>query len=211
MEVLERISEDLQEGLAEDVVELVKEAIDAGLTAQKILNDGLLAGMNIVGQKFKNMEMYVPDVLMSARAMSMGTDVLKPLLLDEKVEKVGKVVIGTVKGDLHDIGKNLVKMMMEGRGLEVIDLGSDVEPALFIDKAIEEEAAVVACSALLTTTMIQMEDVVGIAKEKGVRESLAIMVGGAPLSQEYCDRIGADCFAADAATAAEMALNICLS
>ena len=211
MSLLMQISESLQEGLADEVKDLVEQAVQEGMSAQEILDGGLLHGMNIVGVKFRDNELYVPDVLMAARAMSFGTDVLKPLLLTQEVKKVGKVVIGTVKGDLHDIGKNLVKLMMEGRGLEVIDLGTDVAPETFVARAREEQAQVIACSALLTTTMTQMELVVKEVASSGLKDQLSVLVGGAPISEEFAQKIGADGFAADTASAAELAVNACVA
>lgn len=206
MEILTKISESLQKGKAKDVRVQVQEALDSGLTAQSILNDGLLAGMSIIGVKFKNNEVYVPDVLIAARAMKAGTDLLKPMLVSEGVKATGRVVIGTVKGDLHDIGKNLVSMMMEGKGLEVIDIGTDVPAEKFIQVAIEKQAQIVACSALLTTTMGEMKNVVEAAVAAGVRDQLIIMVGGAPVNDSFAKSVGADIYSPDAASAAEAAI-----
>jgi methylmalonyl-CoA mutase cobalamin-binding domain/chain len=161
--------------------------------------------MDIVGEKFKNNELYVPDVLVAARAMNAGTALIKPLLAEAGVESIGKVVIGTVLGDLHDIGKNLVKMMMEGKGFEVIDLGVNVSAEQFVQGAIDNNAGIIACSALLTTTMGEMANVVKVATEKGVRDKLTIMVGGAPVNESYKKSIGADIYTPDAASAAEQA------
>ncbi|MDD2393677.1 MAG: cobalamin-dependent protein, partial [Eubacteriales bacterium] len=182
MEILDQISQALQKGKAKDVKEMVQAALDQGIAAQTILVDGLLSGMGVVGVKFKNNEVYVPDVLIAARAMKAGTEILRPQLAADGVKATGKIILGTVKGDLHDIGKNLVGMMMEGKGLEVVDLGVDVPAEKFIDAAIEHNANVVCCSALLTTTMGEMKNVVEVAKAKGVREKLTIMVGGAPVN-----------------------------
>lgn len=211
MTVLNDISENLQKGKSKLVKELVTQAVEAGINPEVILNDGLVAGMNIVGEKFKNNEIYVPEVLVAARAMNMGAQILKPLLAASGVVAAGKVCIGTVQGDLHDIGKNLVKMMMEGKGLEVVDLGTDVSPETFVQTAIEQNCQVICCSALLTTTMGVMEDVVKAAEAAGIRDKVKIMIGGAPVSQEYCDKIGADCYTIDAASAAEAAVNYCKS
>ena len=191
------------------VKELVQKAIDAGAVVEEILNQGLLAGMNIIGEKFKNNEVYVPEVLVAARAMGMGTQILKPYLIANGVKATGKVCIGTVQGDLHDIGKNLVKMMMEGKGLEVIDLGTDVAPETFVKTAIEEDCKIICCSALLTTTIPVMADVVKAAEAAGIRDKVKIMVGGAPVNDEYCQKIGADCYTVDAASAADAAVRIC--
>ena len=207
--ILNEISENLQKGKAKIVVELVQKALDEGVSANDILNEGLLAGMGIIGEKFKNDEVYVPEVLVAARAMNKGAVLLKPHLAAAGVEATGKVVIGTVQGDLHDIGKNLVKMMLEGKGLEVIDLGADVAPETFIQTAIDQNCKVVCLSALLTTTMGVMEDVVKKAEEMGVRDQLKIMIGGAPVSAEFCAKIGADIYTPDAASAADVAVEFC--
>ena len=209
MVLLSEISENLQKGKAKIVKELVQQALDEGSTPEQILSEGLLAGMNVVGEKFKNNEIYVPEVLVAARAMNAGVQILKPLLAAEGVEPTGRVCIGTVQGDLHDIGKNLVKMMMEGKGLEVIDLGTDVSPEVFIQTAIEQNCQVICCSALLTTTMGVMEDVVKAAEAAGIRDKVKIMVGGAPVSEDYCKKIGADCYTVDAASAADAAVEFC--
>ncbi|MGE5495229.1 MAG: corrinoid protein [Burkholderiales bacterium] len=209
MSVLTEISTFLQQGKAAVVKELVAKALQEGLTAQEILSDGLLAGMGVIGAKFKNNEVYVPEVLIAARAMNAGMEVLKPVLVSSDTASKGKVILGTVKGDLHDIGKNLVKIMLEGKGLQVIDLGTDVAPQAFVDAAIKENANIIACSALLTTTMIVMKDVVKEAEVRGIKGKVKIMVGGAPVTQNYCDTIGADYYTSDAASAADVAYNIC--
>ena len=209
MSILEEISTFMQRGRSPKVKELVQQALDEGISPQEILEQGLLSGMNVVGVKFKNNEVFVPEVLIAARAMNAGIEVLKPALLADGVEAKGKVVIGTVKGDLHDIGKNLVRMMIEGQGITVVDLGVDVSPEQFYEAAVTEKAQVVCCSALLTTTMGEMKNVVKIFEEKGIRDQVKIMVGGAPITQAFCESIGADCYAADAATAAEAALALC--
>ena len=206
---LNEISENLQRGRAKLVKEMVETALNEGIDPETILTEGLLAGMNVIGEAFKKNEIYVPEVLIAARAMNMGVEVLKPQLLANGVKASGKVLIGTVKGDLHDIGKNLVKIMMEGKGLEVIDLGVDVPAEKFIETAIEENCQVIGCSALLTTTMGVMEEVVKAAEEAGIRDKVKIMIGGAPINQEYCDKIGADAYAVDAATAADIAAEFC--
>lgn len=206
---LHQISLKLQAGKAKDVKALVQQAIDEGIPAHEILEKGLVAGMNVIGEKFKNNEVFVPEVLVAARAMNMGASLLKPLLAAEGVKATGKVCIGTVKGDLHDIGKNLVKMMLEGKGLEVIDLGTDVAPETFINTARDEHCQLICCSALLTTTMGAMADVVEAAKEAGIRDQVKIMVGGAPVTEAFCKQIGADAYTPDAATAAEVAVQLC--
>ncbi len=207
--ILTEISENLQKGKAKIVAELVQKAIDEGIPASQILDEGLLAGMSVIGVKFKNNEVYVPEVLIAARAMNAGVALLKPLLASSGVKAKGKACIGTVKGDLHDIGKNLVKMMIEGKGIEVIDLGTDVEPSRFIETAINENCQLICCSALLTTTMGAIGDVVKAAEAAGIREKTKIMIGGAPVTQSFCDQIGADAYTPDAATAAEVALEFC--
>ena len=209
MSIYSDISENLQRGKAKIVKALVEQAVSEGCPAEDILNEGLLAGMNVVGEKFKKNEVYVPEVLVAARAMNMGMQVLKPLLAEEGVGAAGRVCIGTVQGDLHDIGKNLVKMMMEGKGLEVIDLGTDVAPETFVQTAIDQNCKIICCSALLTTTMEVMGDVVKAAEKAGIRDSVKIMVGGAPVTDSFCEQIGADKYTSDAASAAEAALALC--
>ena len=207
--ILNEISDNLQKGKAKIVAELVQKALDEGVAPDAILNEGLLAGMNVIGEKFKVNEVYVPEVLVAARAMNKGTAILKPHLAAAGVQATGKVCIGTVQGDLHDIGKNLVKMMLEGKGLEVIDLGSDVSPETFVQTAIEQNCQVICCSALLTTTMGVMEDVVKKAIELGVRDKVKIMIGGAPVNEDFCAKIGADIYTPDAASAADAAVEFC--
>ncbi|MBO5702833.1 MAG: corrinoid protein [Clostridia bacterium] len=209
MSILIEISENLQKGKAKIVKALVEQAVSEGVNPEQILNEGLLAGMNVVGEKFKNNEIYVPEVLVAARAMNMGVQIIKPLLAAEGVKATGKVCIGTVQGDLHDIGKNLVKMMMEGKGLEVVDLGTDVSAETFVQTAIEQNCQVICCSALLTTTMNVMEEVIKAAEAAGIRDKVKIMIGGAPVSEEYCKKIGADCYTVDAASAADAAVEFC--
>lgn len=209
MASMQEISEALQKGKRKIVVQLVNQAIEEGDSPKKILNEGLLAGMDVVGQKFKNNEIFVPEVLVAARAMNEGTALLKPLLASTGTEPVGKACIGTVKGDLHDIGKNLVKMMIEGKGIEVIDLGVDVPAEKFYESAMENNVNLVCCSALLTTTMYEMRNVVNYFIEKGDRDKVKIMVGGAPIDQEFADSIGADSYTPDAAAASEQALAFC--
>ena len=209
MEILSQISENLQKGKAKIVKELVQQALDLGAAPADILNQGLLHGMDIIGEKFKNNEVFVPEVLVAARAMNMGAQVLKPHLAESGIVSAGKVCLGTVKGDLHDIGKNLVRMMMEGKGLEVIDLGTDVPAETFVQTAIEQNCQVICCSALLTTTMNVMEEVVQAVEAAGIRDKVKIMVGGAPVTDEFCAKIGADRYTPDAATAAEVAVAFC--
>lgn len=210
MEVLQEISELLQRGRAPKVKEAVAKALEEGVKPQVILEDALLAGMSIVGDKFRKNEVFVPEVLVAARAMNAGVDILRPYLIAEGITTKGTAVLGTVKGDLHDIGKNIVKMMLEGKGLQVIDLGVDVPAETFIQKAIEHNANVICCSALLTTTMGEMKAVVEQAKAAGIRDKVKIMIGGAPITQAFCDEIGADYYTADGASAAEVALSVCV-
>lgn len=205
MELLEKISDSLQLGKARDVKGLVQQAIDEGVPAQRILDEGLLDGMGKLGLKFKNNEVFVPEVLVAARALNMGTEVLKAKLLEEGVMRIGKVVIGTVKGDLHDIGKNLVRMMLEGAGFEVIDIGVDVGEEAFIEAVKEYKPQILCLSALLTTTMNQQSVVIEALKAAGLRNSVKIMVGGAPITQSFADQIGADAYTPDASTAADVA------
>ena len=209
MSILTEISENLQRGKAKIVKELVQQALDEGLEAGVILEEGLLAGMSVIGEKFKNNEVYVPEVLVAARAMNMGSQILKPHLVASGVVASGKVCIGTVQGDLHDIGKNIVKMMMEGKGLEVVDLGTDVSAETFVNTAIEQNCQVICCSALLTTTMGVMGDVVKALEAAGARDKIKVMVGGAPVSEEFCRQIGADVYTSDAASAADAAVALC--
>ena len=207
--LLTEISENLQKGKAKIVKQLVQQAIDEKIPVQQILEEGLLSGMSVIGEKFKNNEVFVPEVLVAARAMNQGAALLKPLLAESGVQAAGRVCIGTVRGDLHDIGKNLVKMMMEGKGLEVIDLGSDVAPETYVKTAIEQNCQIIACSALLTTTMGEMENVVKKADKAGIRGKVKIMIGGAPVTQSFCEQIGADCYTPDAASAADAAVSFC--
>lgn len=209
MSILNDISSFLQQGRAKNVKELVQKALDEGTPASQILDEGLLSGMSIIGVKFKNNEVYVPEVLIAARAMNAGMEILKPELVSSNTQAKGKAVMGTVKGDLHDIGKNLVKIMFEGKGIEVVDLGVDVSPEKFVEAAINENAQIIACSALLTTTMNAMRDIVETAKQKGVRDKFKIMVGGAPVTDTFCQSIGADYYTPDAASASDVALKIC--
>ena len=208
MEILNDISTLLQQGRAPKVKEKVQEALDQGISAKDILEEGLLSGMSVIGEKFKNNEVYVPEVLIAARSMNAGVALLKPYLVDAGVEAKGTVVIGTVKGDLHDIGKNLVKMMMEGKGLNVVDLGVDVSAEQFVSAAKENNADIIACSALLTTTMTEMKNVVDAVKAESL--DVKVMVGGAPVTQNFCDSIGANSYTPDAASAADAALAFCM-
>ncbi|GKX27970.1 corrinoid methyltransferase [Vallitalea longa] len=209
-ELLQNISENLQKGKMPEVVSLTKQAVSEGLDPSEILN-GLLDGMGVIGEKFKKNEVFVPEVLIAARAMNGGLDVIKPLLEEQGVDPVGKVIIGTVKGDLHDIGKNLVRMMMVGAGLDVIDLGVDVSPEKYIAAVEENNPDIVAMSALLTTTMPNMKLVIDALEEKGLRDKVKVMIGGAPVTDNYAQEIGADRYTSDAATAAEVAKELILN
>jgi len=204
---LEGIAAALIDGKREEVVNKVQQAIDEGVDPQQILNEGLIAGMSVVGERFRRNIIYVPEVLIAARAMKAGMALLEPLLTKKGVEPVATVVIGTVKGDLHDIGKNLVAMMLQGGGFRVIDLGTDVAPEKFVAAAKENNATIIGMSALLTTTMPQMASVVKAVKEAGL-DSVKTLIGGAPVTQSYADEIGADGYAPDAASAVEVAQKL---
>ena len=203
--IIQEISEFLQKGRAKNVKTLVEQALEQGLDPKAILNEGLLDGMMIVGDKFKRNEVFVPEVLVAARAMTAGLNILEPKLVEIGNEPVGKAVIGTVKGDLHDIGKNLVVMMLKGAGFEIYDLGTDVDADTFIAKAEEVGADVIGMSALLTTTMPNMKSLVDALNERGLREKYIVMVGGAPVNESFAEQIGADFYTADATSAAEAA------
>ncbi|MFO7958451.1 MAG: corrinoid protein [Candidatus Brocadiia bacterium] len=203
---MEAIAEALIKGDRDTVVELVEEAVDEGVDAQDILNEGLVAGMDVVGRRFKNNEFYVPEVLIAARAMNAGMELLAPMLAESGAKPAGVVVLGTVKGDLHDIGKNLVGMMLKGGGFEVIDAGIDVAPEKFVELLQENEAQILGLSALLTTTMPQMATVIEAVKEAGI--DAKVMIGGAPITQDYADEIGADGYAPDAASAVDLARDL---
>jgi 5-methyltetrahydrofolate--homocysteine methyltransferase len=202
---LNNVSEALQRGDAEKVAELVKQSLEENLTPKKILENGLIKGMSIIGEKFKKNEIYVPEVLIAARAMHTGMSILQPSLAETGVKNIGTIAIGTVKGDLHDIGKNLVKMMLEGAGFEVIDLGTDVSPDKFVEVVKEHKPNIIGMSALLTTTMVNMAGVIKALEAAGLRDKVKIMIGGAPITQNYADQIGADGYSPDAASAVDKA------
>ena len=208
MSIIAEISQAIQNGKMKLIKELVPQAIEQGHSAQDILNNGLLHGMNIVGDRFTRNEAFVPEVLVAARAMNKGTELIKPLLAAEGNQPIGKACIGTVQGDLHDIGKNIVKLMLESQNIDVIDLGVDVAPEKFAQTAKEENCDLVCCSALLTTTMPVMEKVVVALKEAGIREKVTVLVGGAPVTQEFCDQIGADIYTTDGASAGKKAAEV---
>ena len=204
MSILNEINENLQKGKAKIVCSLIETALAEGVAPKDVLQS-MMDAMAVIGEKFKNNEVFVPEVLISARAMNRGLNLLKPHLTQEDTGIKGRVCIGTVKGDLHDIGKNLVKLMLESKGLEVIDLGVDVAPETFVQTAIDQKCDIICCSALLTTTMSVMAEVVQKATEAGIRDHVKIMVGGAPVDQRFCDQIGADAYTTDAASAADAA------
>jgi len=208
MEVLESICEVLMKGRAKEARDLTEQALNDGIAPGEILNNGLLKGMGIIGDKFKKNEVYVPEVLIAARAMNTAMEILKPALVDAGVQPVGTAVIGTVKGDLHDIGKNLVGMMLEGAGFRVIDAGIDVPPEKFIELAMENKAELIGISALLTTTMTNMKMVVDAVKASDLGDGTKLMIGGAPVTQAFCEEIGADGYAPDAASAADLAKEL---
>ena len=203
--ILEQISTAVIEGDMDEIQDLTEDALDDGLKADEILNKGLMPGMDYVGVEFKAGNMFVPEVLRSAKTMQSSMDILKPLLAESGVKMVGKVLLGTVKGDLHDIGKNLVGMMCEGAGFEVKDIGKDIAPEQFVEAVKEFEPDVVGMSALLTTTMRAMESTIKVLEEAGLRDKIKIMIGGAPVTQAFADQIGADGYASNAASAAELA------
>ena len=203
-QILKEIPVMLEKGDAKGVKEQTQKAIDQGVLAVTILNDGLVSGMNVVGTKFKNNEIFIPEVLIAARAMKAGMEVIKPLLIEAKVEPRGKVIIGTVKGDLHDIGKNIVSMMLEGAGFEVINLGTDMTVERIMEQMKDGGSDVLGMSALLTTTMVYMKEVIDALKEAGQRDEIKVIIGGAPITQAYADEIGADGYAPDAATAVDL-------
>ena len=203
MDYLINIIENLHAGNAEGVKSNVEQALKSGMSADEILQQGMMKAMGIIGEKFKNDEIFVPEVLVAARAMKSGMEVLKPVLIDDKVESQGTVLLGTVKGDLHDIGKNLVGMMLEGGGFDVIDMGVDIEADEFVNKLREEQADVLAMSALLTTTMPEMKNVIDVLKEEGLRDKVKVIIGGAPVTNDYAEQIEADGYAKDAASAVD--------
>ncbi len=205
---ISRITEELIAGNSETVCDIVKELLGAGMNADEILNEGLIQGMDIVGGKMQDGTMFIPEVLMAAQCMSHAVEILKPLLSDEGASSVGRIVIGTVKGDLHDIGKNLVVMMLESAGFEVTDLGVDVPPEQFVTAIRENDAAIVAISALLTTTMPMMKNTIDAVVESGLRDQVRIIVGGAPVTEAFAGEIGADGFAPDAGSAAGLAKTL---
>ena len=205
MSILEEISEFLQKGKRKNVKALIEQALEEGIDPKIILKEGLLSGMSIIGGKFKREEVFVPDVMMAARAMNVGLSILEPKLVEAGNEPIGRVVIGTVQGDLHDIGKNLTAMLLKGAGFEIYDMGVDVSAEAFLEKAEEVNADIIGLSALLSTTMSQMKEVIDLLKEKNLRDKYIVMIGGAPITNEFAEEIGADYYTPDAASAAEVA------
>lgn len=208
MELLEKLAKEIYNGNAEAVAALTQEALDAGLSPEEILNQGMIAGMDAVGRDFRDGILFVPEVLIAARAMHAGMDILRPLLTEAESHSKGTVVLGTVRGDLHDIGKNLVGMMMEGAGFQVVDLGTDVPPEKFVEAAKEHRARIVGMSALLTTTMTEMPNVIAALEEAGLRDAVKVMVGGAPVTERFAEEIGADGYAPNASAAVEKAREL---
>ena len=204
MEILEEIADEVQRGNSASVEVLTKKAISQDISAEEILNNGLVEGMNVVSEKFKNNEIFIPEVLISARSMNSGLEIIKPILAEAKVKSKGKVVIGTVKGDLHDIGKNIVAMMLKGAGFDVVDLGADVSKEKFLEFVKNERADILGMSALLTTTMIYMKETIETLKNAGLRQDVKVIVGGAPVTKSYAAQIDADGYASNAATAVEL-------
>ncbi len=209
MTIYEEISSAVQRGKRKVVAPLVQQAIDEGCSAEDILNQALIPAMDVIGEKFSQGEVFVPEMLVAARAMSAGTDVLKPYLAAEGTEPVGKAVIGTVKGDMHDIGKNLVRMMIESKGFEVEDLGVDVAPEQFVSFLQEhDDVDIVCCSSLLTTTMPEIKATIQAIEGAGLRDKVKVMIGGAPVTQAYADEVGADAYTEDAGEAAARAVEL---
>jgi len=204
MEIFDKIADEVLKGNSAPVEELVNEALSQDISAEKILNKGLVGGMSIVSEKFKNNEIFIPEVLVSARAMNSGMEILKPLLAEANVKSIGKVVIGTVKGDLHDIGKNIVAMMLQGAGFDVVDLGTCVSKEKFLEFVEKEHADILGISTLLTTTMIYMKEVVEALKNANLEQNVKVIIGGAPVTQSYAVQINADGYAPDAASAVDL-------
>lgn len=208
MKIIEMITHKIDTGDADGVAELIEQAVGQNIPTEEILNQGLVAGMNIVSEKFKNNEIFIPEVLVSAKAMKAGMAIIRPLLAKANIKSRGKVVIGTIQGDLHDIGKNIVAMLLEGAGFEVIDLGADVQIEKFVEQAEKENADIVGMSALLTTTMVNMGPVIEGLVKAGKKEKVRVMIGGAPVTQAFADNIKADGYAPDASTAVDLAVNL---
>jgi 5-methyltetrahydrofolate--homocysteine methyltransferase len=201
--ILEQMQKDLYAGKFNEVESATKTALEQGMTAKEILNNGLLAAMDVVGRDFKSGELFIPEVLMCARAMHAGLDILRPLLAESGTASLGKIILGTVTGDLHDIGKNLVSMMLQGAGFEIIDLGTDVKPEQFVAAVRGEGADLVGMSAMLTTTMPAMKSTITALEEAGIREKVKVIIGGAPVTNKFAQEIGADSYAPDAGSTVE--------
>jgi 5-methyltetrahydrofolate--homocysteine methyltransferase len=208
MEILNEISKQLEAGNDEKIYKLTNEAIESQIDPKTILNEGLILGMNVVGEQFRKHEIFLPDVLMAAKAMNVGMELLKPLFIKDDIPSLGKIVIGTVKGDLHDLGKNLVGIMMKGAGFEVIDLGKDVAPQKFVETASNEKADLIGMSALLTTTLPVMKEVIRLLEQNNLNKDVKTIIGGAPTSKEYAEKIGADAFGFDAANSVLVAKEL---
>jgi 5-methyltetrahydrofolate--homocysteine methyltransferase len=208
MKIFEEIAGDVVKGDSASVANLTNKALSQDISAGEVLNKGLVAGMSVVSEKFKNNEIFIPEVLISARAMNSGLEILKPLLAEFKVESKGKVVIGTVKGDLHDIGKNIVAMLLQGAGFDVIDLGADVSKEKFVEFAKKEKADILGMSALLTTTMLYMKETIDALQEAGLRQNVKVIIGGAPVTDSYASQIQADGYAPDAASAVDISRQL---
>jgi len=204
MRILEEIANEVQKGNSDSVEVLTNRALSQDISAEEILNSGLVDGMNVVSKRFKNNEIFIPEVLISAKSMNSGLEILKPILAEAKVKSKGKVVIGTVKGDLHDIGKNIVAMLLRGAGFDVVDLGADVSKEKFLEFVKKEHADILGMSALLTTTMIYMKEIIETLKNSGLRENVKVIIGGAPVTESYAAQINADGYAPDAASAVDL-------
>jgi len=198
------VAQALIAGKADETAKLIEQAISENIGAKEILDNGLIAGMDVIGTRFKNCEIFLPEVLVAARAMKAGMEILKPLMANDKSNYLGKVIVGTVQGDIHDIGKNIVGIMLEGAGFEVVDLGVDVSPAQYAQTALEQDAQIIGLSALLTTTMVNMKNVIDSLQEQSVRDKVKVIVGGAPLTDKFAQEIGADGYAPDAPGAVEV-------
>lgn len=207
-ELLEKVANALIAGKQDEVIKLTQEALDGGTAAKEILDNGLLAGMDVVGKRFKAGDMFIPEVLLCARCMHGAMDILKPLLSEGDAAGAGTYLIGTVEGDLHDIGKNLVAMMLQGAGFKVVDLGTNITAQQFVDAVKEHNPKIIGMSALLTTTMPKMEETIAALKEAGIRDQVKIMAGGAPVTQDFVDKIGADAYGANAASAVDKAKEL---
>ncbi len=208
MGILEQIASGIVEGDLESVQALTQQAVDNNIAAVDILNNGLVAGMNVVSEQFKNNEIFIPEVLVSARAMKAGMGIIRPLLAEAQIESRGRVILGTVQGDLHDIGKNIVAMLLEGAGFDIIDLGADVPIEKFVEAAKTEGADIIGMSALLTTTMVNMRAIIESLENNDLKQGLKIMIGGAPITQTFANEIKADGYAPDAAEAVDLALSL---